>query len=255
MGYHAVTVCVVMEKQTCGLLCCLLLGFVAPAFSQSENQALRMRPALIGTNANSLAALIKYPSATLESGKSASVRLDCRIDHEGKVVQFWVYNSTPDSKPFVEEVRSAVKLARFEPAIFGGKAVGVEMDLEIEFIQSADGGKVSMTEINATQNLRAEDGYVPPQRLLSCDPVPRYPLNLFRSGKGARLHMSYCIDTDGVVKDIVVTEDAPAPTEFAANLTAWLEQLRFIPPFRDGKPVRECYEREMVFQPPKGLGR
>jgi TonB family protein len=233
--------------------CSVFFGLVFATFAQPQDQPIHMRPATIGTNKNSLPVLLKYPAAAAKKKISASVRLTCRVDHEGKVQQFWARNSSPDSKPLVEEVNRAAKLARFEPAILAGKTVGVEMEFEVDFGYSSDGGKVSITELSAAQGTRAAEGYTPAQRLLTCDPVPLYPVRMFKARKTARLHMNYCIDTDGIVKDIVVTEESPAPTEFSACLTAWLEQLRFIPPFRDGKPVRECYEQDWAFQLGSGV--
>jgi TonB family protein len=91
---------------------------------------------------------------------------------------------------------------------------------------------------NHTVHKYVEGGDIEPPKALEKLP-PKYPPEMRKTGVSGTVIAELVIDTDGVVRDVAITE-SPAE-EFSTAATEALEQWRFEPATRNGKPVAVSY--------------
>jgi TonB family protein len=228
----------------------LLVGlfFVTGVCVSHARAELSTRPALIGTGEDSLASLLKYPTEALDAGQTGMVQFNCDVAADGRASNVQIVAAPQLGGPFARAVEQAMKTARFEPARLEGKAVAVTVPVTVLFLTGKEQPVIAIYLNHSIADVEAKKNYIARQPLLDQPYRPDYPIPADRAGRGGRIEVSYCLDTDGRMKDLKVLEETPAGYGFAASVTDALRKARYIPAFRDGKPIKECGEFVSEFE-------
>ena len=75
--------------------------------------------------------------------------------------------------------------------------------------------------------------------------VPKYPIDAAKSGSEGWVRMSYVIDTEGEVKDVVV-EDFLGSLKFKRAAVRAIKKWEFSPALKDGKPTEICHNSVLM---------
>jgi outer membrane biosynthesis protein TonB len=170
------------------------------------------------------------------------------IDENGKLEDWLVLEYS--YQRYVDAAVEAVKKWQYKPAILHGVAVGVRAELVFNFRSS--GQVVSMTGVDLPQAFsRSIIGdpqitAVCPSRELDSIPKPTvvvspsYIHNADTSGQTKQVLVDFYIDETG--KPRMAAADVDGNTELTSACIQAIEQWRFTPPTRRGRPVttRAC---------------
>lgn len=176
------------------------------------------------------------------------------IDINGKVEDVLITAYTHRS--FAREVRAAMPLWRFEPAMLRGapsasqtrltftiEAIGVivTMDAGI-YLRNRLEGLLGMPWEYRTFSLQELDAIPVPQKTV----VPSYPPQVAEHSQGV-VRVNFYIDETGSVRVPIAQPDAPMELGNAA--VAAVRQWKFSPPLRNGRPVLALVSQTFTFKP------
>lgn len=204
-----------------------------------ETQA-QVRPALVGNGPEALTNLISTEKIASKGGGDALVMFQCGVKQDGRAVGGITFRESANAKPLASEVRKGMEHCRFVPALYNGKPFAV-MFAGTAVCFMAD-GKPHL-RIFANQNpddVKQQRDFIAPQLIIGTDnwkaakqEIERYR-DLLESGFA---EASIDVDTSGVVKDIKIISEKPKNLRFGAATIIEYQHARFIPGFRNGKPV------------------
>ncbi len=203
---------------------------------------------MVGTGAISLAALIKYPREAVASGQTGRVQFTCEVNEKGVIKWARVYKAIPDSTLFVKPVESALKRARFEPAMYDGTPVTVFVPATVLFQQEQNAPSVAIYLNNSEPDIAVKRNYIAMQSV-----VDRKQEVLWQITPGTlaplSVEVSYCVEANGTVRDISVENESPPGCGLANYQREKLKRQKYIPAFRDNLPVRECVSTVLTLVP------
>jgi TonB family protein len=193
-----------------------------------------------------------YPYTLRRMGVPGRVVLAFTVTVEGRVADAFVISS---SHPMFEEVSlNAIREWGFTPAIKDGRPVAMKAAQLFEF--ETDGRtvqefKVSMPAAwppNVPEALRFD---VPPK--LDHMELPVYPAEDLLAGRKGKVTLAYVVGPDGRVSEVTALPGAPSPAMAAAAVAA-LQEWRFTPAGKQGRPSHALLRIEMEFSPDGGSG-
>ncbi len=197
--------------------------------------------------------VLVYPPSMLYSGiHSGEVRIAIGVDENGHLTDYLVTGYT--EKGFVDGVVAAIKRWTYEPARTSGRAQSARAEVLFVF---RDQGVVVQRLPGATMREFLSDmmerSYTyAPYRLRDLDRIPT-PVHVvspaIKFGNEAHnVMVEFYIDEQGQVRLAAVPREA-ADSIYSAAAVAAVEQWRFEPPLRKGKPVLVLVEQEFKFLP------
>jgi hypothetical protein len=218
----------------------LLFLLTAICLALSIEAQAQVRPALVGNGPEALINLISAEKIASKGGGDALVMFQCFVKQDGHAVEGVTFRESANSKPLASEIRKGLEHCRFMPAQINGKPIAV-MFAGTAVCFMAD-GKPHL-RIFANQNaddVKQQRDFIAPQLILGTENWPaakqeieRYR-NLLESGFA---EASIDVDTSGVVKDIKIISEKPRNLRFGVATIIEYQHARFIPGFRNGKPV------------------
>jgi hypothetical protein len=152
-----------------------------------------------------------------------------------------VYNVTPSSQLLQKEVLRALRQAQLIPAIANHKQVLVVFDGTVMFFAKA----TPHLRVFANQEpgeLAHFNDFIAPQRIFasdSWDPGSSELQAAQRLGKNGVVVLSLHVDEKGKLLGAKVASEDPRGYNFGSLLLKGFATAKFIPAFRNGKPV-EC---------------
>lgn len=176
-----------------------------------------------------------YPFAMRANGMRGEVLVDFIVDREGRVRNAFVARSLNPS--FDDAAVDAVQRWRFEPGRVGERPVSSHMQVPVIF-ELDGGGRGPMENVGKKGDLSK----LPEDFRYDTAPQPTgtvravYPYELLRAGKTGRADIGYVIGANGRVIQIIPT--SASDPAFGRALTAAIEQFRFKPAVKDGRPSR-----------------
>ncbi len=199
--------------------------------------------------------VLVYPTSMLYSGvDSGEVRAAISVDRDGNLKDCLITAYT--APEFADAARAALKRWRYLPAKAGGYPTAARSELLFEFrnrgvvVQALPGAMVRKVFLNL---LDERYQYKPCQlRDLDRIPTPVYVVAPAVSS-GERDHtvtVEFYIDELGNVRMAAVPRES-AGDIYAAAAVAAVEQWRFEPPLRKGRPVLVLAQQEFKFRPKK----
>jgi hypothetical protein len=206
------------------------------------------RPALVGNGPKSLVNLINGRRLIEKGQGDAVVMFDAVIedDPDGSVEVMWC-RPGPGAKLLKNEVQNALARASFVPALIDGKRVSVVFHGTVIFMVR-DGRPYLRVLANEDRNeLAQQSNYIQPQLIFGSrdwygvqamlDVVKHHA----RTGHAV---LSITVDADGKMQDRHLLYEEPKGLNIGPAAMKAYATAKFIPGFRNGKPVTCTFEED-----------
>lgn len=210
--------------------------------SSPSGESPRYRPALLGTGPTSVINRIDTQDLIRKGQKDGSVMFCCSVKGNGEIANTWTYCGTPESTLLEQELVRRLDQALFVPGIYNKEPVHVLFYGTVTF--SIVNGKPRL-RIFANQEaaeLKKESDFVGPQPFVGRDSKfegLHYPDDVIGVAVPGLVELAMKVDADGNLKEMRVVSEEPPLVGFRRAASEDFRVARFIPAFRDGKPV-EC---------------
>lgn len=216
----------------------------APA-AQSPTPAVQLpqyRPALLGTGPTSVINRMNTAGLINDGQKDGSISFCCSVKTDGGIANVWTYRGTPESKLLERELVRCLDQAVFIPAIFDKHPVHVLFFGTVTF-RIVDGKpRLRIFANQETEELKKESDFIGPQPFAGVGSKfegLHYPDDGITSALSGLVELAMKIDAAGNLQELRVVSESPPLVGFARAAAEDFRVARFIPAFRDGKPV-EC---------------
>lgn len=208
----------------------------------------RFRPVLVGNGPKALINLIDTKKLMEKGQGDSALSFQCYVTTWGQAEPYVTYRATPGSEKLEKEVRSALERCRFIPAIYNGKPSVVIFLGTVLFVVAE--GKPHL-RIYANQNrddIAKGNDFIAPQ--LTAETTSKVPLQ--DELAKARIHhqkgvveLAITVDANGNQKNIKVLSEDPPGFNFGQAELELRSGAKYIPGFRNGRPVDctfSCYD-------------
>jgi TonB family protein len=237
-----------MRRFAFSLLACL--SFVGPLWSQitevpsAHTAELPMyRPVLIGKGPSSLIDRIDTQDLVKKGQKDASVMFICSVRKNGEVEWSILFNGTPDSDLLKAEVGKRLSAAsdpRFVPAIYNHRPVDAIYYGTVTFAVVDGKPRLRIFSNQEAAEVKGEHDFVGPQPFFGPESKFtgfHYPNRDARVLVDAVVNLEIKIDATGNLQNMKVLSEEPPFVGFGDAALSDFTNAKFIPAFRDGKPV------------------
>lgn len=200
--------------------------------------------------------VLVFPSNLLQQGvPSGDVEVVLSVDAKGQLTDLLIVGYT--NPEFADAVTAALKTWTYEPARVHGRALASRVDLQIEFKS-----EVSVMVINLGWNYwermsgQWQHFAYKTYKLGDLDRIPT-PVHVIKPvlakndsprGTPHEVTVEFFIDEQGKVR-VPTVDRAQADDVYAAATVAAVEQWRFEPPVRHGRPVLVLVQQDFDFRP------
>ncbi len=223
------------------------------------------RPILIGTGPDALINRMNTQELLKNGQKDAAIMFTCTVRKTGNVVWSASYRGTPDSKLLEQELFKQLRGAKFLPAIYNRNPVDAIFYGTVTFAVIEGKPRLRIFANQEAEELKKESDFVGPQPFFGNESKFNgwhYPSNNDAPIEiNAAVELALEVTEKGFVNKVGIKEEEPAFMGFGDAAAYDIGKARFIPAFRDGKPVAcrvtlPVYfkHREEVFNAPFGLG-
>jgi hypothetical protein len=245
-----------------------ILAFVLmvdPIWSQvdvlsSKTASLPMyRPILLGTAPDSLTNRIDTTDLVRKGQKDAAVMFSCWVKKDGSVLSVSTYRGTPDSKLLEQEVLknlSVVTNPKFIPAVYNHLPVDAKYYGTVMF-RIVDGKpRLRIFSNQEREELQKESDFIGPQPFSGAD--SKFSGFHFPSSNQAPVEvdgsaeLQLRVDASGNLQELELLSEQPPFLGFGDAAFDDMSKAKFIPAFRDGKPVA-CNVKLPVYFNAKGF--
>jgi len=233
-----------------GISAVVLLSIVDLGWSQvdvpsSQTAKLPMyRPALLGTGPDSLINRIDTAGLIKQGQKDAAIMFSCSVKKDGTVLSVSTYRGTPDSKLLEQEILKKLSAAanpKFIPAIYNHIPVDAIYYGTVMFGIVNDKPRLRIFSNQEREELKKESDFIGPQPFWGGD--SRFNGFHYPSAESVpvqvdgSVELEVKVDATGSLRDLKVLGEQPPFLGFGDAAFDDLSKAKFIPAFRDGKPV------------------
>lgn len=228
----------------------ILLAIANPGLSQvdvpsSQSANLPMyRPVLLGTGPEALINRIDSAGLIKQGQKDAAVMFSCSVKKNGTVLSVSTYRGTPDSKLLEQEVLKKLSAAanpKFVPAIYNHIPVDAIYYGTVTFAIVNDKPRLRIFSNQERAELIKESDFIGPQPFWGGD--SKFNGFHYPTGDSAPVQvdgsaeLALKVDTTGNLQDLKLLSEQPPFLGFGDAAFEDMSKAKFIPAFRDGKPV------------------
>jgi hypothetical protein len=237
----------------------LLLSFYWPVASQTidiksakEAETLAYRPILIGTGPTALINRIDTAALVKNGQKDALIMFTCMVDTTGKMVESALYRGSPNSELLEQEVRKELPGALFIPAIYNHVVVDAVYYGAVSFVVVQGVPRLRIFSNQEYDELKKESDFVGPEPFFGDGSkfkgvhYPAAPSEAVPVSGIADVKMK--IDENGNLQSLLLVGEHPPLLDFGAAAMEDFHDAKFIPAFRQGKPV-SCEVTLPVYYP------
>jgi TonB family protein len=227
-----------------------ILSFVGVAWSQltevpsAQTRDLPMyRPILIGTGPDALINRIDTQDLMKKGQKDAFILFICSVRKTGELAWSGLYGGTPDSKLLGDELRKRLSAAadqRFMPAVCNHRLVDAIYYGTVVFAVVNGKPRLRIFSNQEPAEVKEEHDFIGPQPFFGPESKFtgfHYPNETAPVLVDGIVKLQMKIDPSGNLQDIKVLSEEPPFLGFADAALADFRSAKFIPAFRDGKPV------------------
>jgi TonB family protein len=245
---HAPVAYLLMRRFGFSLLAILLI--LDPAQSQvmevpsAKTKDLPMyRPILIGKGPDALINRIDTQELMKEGQKDAIIYFICSVRKTGEVEWTTIYGGTPDSKPLEVELGKRLSAAadqRFLPAIYNRRPVDAIYYGTVVFTVVNGAPRLRIFSNQEPDELKEEHDFIGPQPFFGPESKFsgfHYPDDTATVLVNGVVKLEVKVDATGNLRDIKVVSEEPPFLGFGDAALADFRNVKFIPAFRNGKPV------------------
>jgi len=212
------------------------------AASPAAAEKAKYRPALLGTGPDSVINRIDTQDLIKRGQKDASVLFCCSVDKLGAIRNIWTYRGSPESTLLEQELVRRLEQAVFIPAIYNHKPVHVLSYGTVTFAVVNGKPRLRIFANQETAEVKKESDFIGPQPFVGPDSKfegLHYPDDVVTSLVAGLVELGLKIDAEGNLQELRVVSEEPPLLSFGLTAAEDFRVARFIPAFRDGKPV-EC---------------
>jgi hypothetical protein len=205
-------------------------------------ELLRYRPALLGAGPNSVINRIDTQDLIKKGQKDGSVMFCCSVKKTGEIADTWTYRGTPESLLLEQELVRRLDQAVFVPAIYNREPVHVLFYGTVTFRIVNGKPRLRIFANQEAEELKKESDFVGPQPFVGRDSKfegLHYPNDVLEAQIPGLVELAIKVDVDGNLRELSVVSEDPPLVGFRRAASEDFRVARFIPAFRDGKPV-EC---------------
>lgn len=200
------------------------------------------RPALLGTGPTSVINRIDTAGLMKDGQKDATLSFCCSVAKTGEIANVWTYRGTPGFELLEKELVRCLDQSSFIPAIYNRHPVYVLFYGTVTF-KIVDGKpRLRIFANQEAEELKKESDFIGPQPFAGADSKfegLHYPNDSLTSELTGIVELALKVDAAGNMKELRVVSESPPLVGFARAAAEDFRVARFIPAFRDGKPV-EC---------------
>jgi hypothetical protein len=200
------------------------------------------RPALLGLGPNSVINRINTQGLIKDGQKDASIMFCCSVTKTGEIANTWTYRKTPDSILLERELVRCLDVTAFVPAIYNRQPVHALFYGTVTFKIVNGKPRLRIFANQEAEELKKESNFVGPQPFVGKDSKfegLHYPDDIVQAPVSGIVELAMKVDADGNLKDLRVVSEEPPLLGFRRAAAEDFRVARFIPAFRDGKPI-EC---------------
>ena len=241
----------------CFALASSILSQVDVPSSQTKKLPM-FRPVLLGSGADSLVNRIDAQDLVKKGQKDAAIMFSCTVKKTGEVAWSGTYRGTPDSKLLEQELLKKLAAAsnpKFLPAVCNHLPVDAIYYGTVTFAVVEGKPRLRIFSNQETEELKKESDFIGPQPFFGGESKFtgfHYPIQSAPVEIDGVAELELKIDAAGNLKDMQVVDERPPFLGFGDAAFNDFKQAKFIPAFRDGKPV-ESDVRIPVFYKAKGF--
>lgn len=202
------------------------------------------RPILIGTGPDALINRIDTAGLVQQGQKDAAVMFSCAVKKDGTVNSVSAYRGTPDSKLLEQEILKKLSLAgnpKMIPAIYNHMAVDAIYYGTVILTIVKDKPRLRIFSNQEREELAKESDFIGPQPFWGGDSKFNgfhYPNNETAPVKvDGSVELKLKVDETGNLRDLQLLSEQPPFLGFGDVAFEDMSKAKFIPAFRDGKPV------------------
>jgi TonB family protein len=232
------------------VLSAVLLLVVDAGWSQveipsSQNASLpKLRPVLLGSGSDSLINRIDTADLVRKGQKDAAIMFSCTVKKDGSVYSVQTYRGTADSKALEQEVLKRLSTAanpKFVPAVYNHLPVDAVYYGTVTFMIVQGQPRLRIFSNQERAELAKESDFIGPQPFWGGESKFdgfHYPSSQDAPVKvDGSAELSLKVDAEGNLQDLQVLNEDPPFLGFGETAFNDLAKAKFIPAFRNGKPV------------------
>jgi hypothetical protein len=199
------------------------------------------RPILLGKGPDALINRIDAAALAKAGQKDGLVMFTCSVGKNGKMVVSAVYRASPNSELLQQELKRRLIDAVFVPGIYEKQPVDAVYYGTISFVVVNGKPRLRIFSNQEYPELQKESDFIGPQPIVGG--VSGFVGVHYPPAAAAQVPVSgiadikISIDEHGVVQSMSPVGEHPPLLGFAAQALMDLYGTKFIPAFRDGKPV------------------
>ena len=238
-----------LPMRVFGVIAVILLSIVDLSWSQvdipsSQAKLPMFRPVLLGTGPESLINRIDTAGLIQQGQKDAAIMFSCYVGKDGSVVSVSTYRGTPDSKLLEQELLKKLSAAanpKFTPAIYNHMPVGAIYYGTVIFAIVDNKPRLRIFSNQERTELAKESDFIGPQPFWGGD--SKFSGFHYPSGEDAPVQvdgsaeLQLKVDATGNLRDLKLLSEQPPFLGFGDAAFEDMSKAKFIPAFRDGKPV------------------
>src|ERR1700739_111213 len=202
------------------------------------------RPVLLGAGPDSLINRMDTADLMRKGQKDGAVMFSCSVKKDGSVISVSTYRATPDSKPLEQELLKKLSAAanpKFIPAVYNHLPVDAIYYGTATFMVINGKPRLRIFSNQERDELEKESDFIGPQPFWGGDskftgfhyPSPQNaPVMVNGSAE-----LEAKIDAVGNLRELTLLSEEPPFLGFGDTAFDDLSKAKFIPAFRDGKPV------------------
>ena len=211
-----------------------------------------LRPALVGTSPNALINTIDTADLIKKGQKDAAVMFSCLVAPTGDVVRSGAYRGTKGSELLEKEVLKRLASTKFIPAIHNHQPVIAVFYGTVTFAVVNGKPRLRIFANQQLEELKKESDFIDPQPYVGQDSkftgvhYPETPTTVKLTGV---VELGLEIDAAGNPKSMQVVSEEPPFLNFGEAALSDFNGAKFIPAFRNGKPVDSKVTIPVYYKP------
>jgi TonB family protein len=211
-----------------------------------------IRPALVGTASNSLINTIDTADLIKKGQKEAAVMFSCLVAPSGEIVRSGAYRGTRGSELLEQELLKRLTTAKFIPAIHNHQPVIAVFYGTVKFAVVNGKPRLRIFANQQLEEVDKETDFIDPQPYVGQDSKftgLHYPETGSTVAVTGVVELALSVDAKGNLTNLQVLAEEPPLLGFGNAALSDFGDAKFIPAFRNGKPVESNVKIPVYYKP------
>lgn len=210
------------------------------------------RPALLGAGPLSVINRIDTQELMRQGQKDATLMFCCSVKKTGEIGNTWIYRQSPESTALEQEAFRCLDTAVFVPGIYNRQPVHVLFFGTVSFKVVNGKPRLRIFANQEREELMSESDFVGPQPFVGRDSRfegLHFPNDVLTGSISGLVELAMKIDADGNLKEMKLVSEYPPLAGFGRAAAEDFRVAKFIPAFRNGKPVESSITLPVYYEP------